>query len=579
MVRILGSTGSRRRRRYQLAALFSVAAVLALIAVPASAVLPGSTFEGNDGNLVVDGAAPATDWANVADLHAGIDLASGGGDNSFGQGTKEDDANVTVVSGSIPPQKSDLTRFYEASESISGQTFLYLAWERTNVLGSANMDFEINQAVTPNLGSPGAHTIIRTPGDLLVTYDFTKGGTTPTLGLNTWLTSATTPVVPGVSPNVCLSSNSFPCWGDHIALNATNSEGAINSGTVTDPIPPNNPRNLAALTFGEAAINLTGSGVFPPGTCKAFGSAFLKSRSSASFPAEVKDFVAPVPVNISNCGRVTIIKHTDPRGVDQNFSYTSTLAGTNMTCTTDTTPASFTLNDSGNTSGDSAANTEDCTNVPVGSYTVTEGAEPSGFVLESLTCTPGGEQDGTIPEQANITVTADSHVTCTYVNQRQLGAIKVTKTSTKGDAPLAGAEFSVTGPNGFSTTLTTGNDGTACVDQLLFGTYHVTETTAPGGYDINDPSTHDVDVNTNAACSDNPFNGVSLSFSDTPLTDITATATSEAPGGTQSTITCTGTSDDTVTVLNKSDGPKEAASVSANGLHPGTYTCTILIDP
>jgi len=577
MVRIPGSTGTRRRRTWL---ALGTAAALTFLAIPATsfANLAGSTFEGNDGNLVVN-TTGNTDWANVAGLSAGIDLASGSGDNSFGQGTKEDDANVTVVSGSIPPQKSDLTRFYEASESISGQTFLYLAWERTNVLGSANMDFEINQAVTPGLGSPGPHTINRTAGDLLVTYDFTNGGTNPVLGLNTWLTSATTPVVPGFSPNVCFSSNKFPCWGDHIALNAANSEGAINTGTVTDPIPPNNPRSLAALTFGEAAINLTGSGVFPPGTCKAFGSAFLKSRSSASFPAEVKDFVAPVPVNISNCGRVTIIKHTDPRGIDQNFSYTSTLAGTNITCTTDTTPANFTLNDTGNTSGDSPANTEDCTNVPVGSYTVTEGAEPNGFVLESLTCTAGGAQDLTIPEQANITVTADSHVTCTYTNQQQLGAIKVTKTSTKGNAPLAGATFSVTGPNSFSTTLTTGDDGTACVDQLLFGTYHVTETSAPGGYDINDPSTHDVAVNTNATCSDDPFNGVSLSFSDTPLTDITATATSEAPGGTQSTITCTGTSDDTVTVLNTSDGPKEAASVSANGLHPGTYTCTIVIDP
>jgi len=582
MVRILGSTGTRRRRTWL---ALGTAAALTFLAIPATsfANLTGSTFEGNDGNLVVN-TSGNTDWANVTGLNPGIDLASGGGDNSFGQGTKEDDANVSVVSGSIPPQKSDLTRFYEASESISGQTYLYLAWERTNVLGSANMDFEINQAATPNLGSPGPHTINRTAGDLLVTYDFTKGGTTPTLGLNTWLTSATTPVVPGFpNPpgNVCLSSNSFPCWGDHIALNAANSEGAINTVTVTDPIAPNAPRSLAALTFGEAAINLTNSGVFPPGVCKAFGSAFLKSRASASFPAEVKDFVAPVPVNISNCGRVTIIKHTDPAGINQDFSYTSNVTGTTTASGSTACPtgaAAFTLNDS-------ATNTYDCFNVPAGSsYAVTEANPTTGFQLESLTCTAtgagaSGTQDGVDPFKANIVVTADSHVTCTYVNQQQLGAIKVTKTSTKGDAPLAGAEFSVTGPNGFSTTLTTGNDGTACVDQLLFGTYHVTETTAPGGYDINDPSTHDVDVNTNAACSDNPFNGVSLSFSDTPLTDITATATSEAPGGTQSTITCTGTSDDTVTVLNTSDGPKEAASVSANGLHPGTYTCTIVIDP
>ncbi len=608
MAKVFGTKESRRRRTWL---ALGVVGALTMLAIPATSFadnpsgcdfspanngvegcvgpLSGSTFAGGDGNLLTNPTAfGTTDWQNVAGLNAGFDLPSGSGDNSFGQGTKEDNANVTVVSGSIPPSKSDLTRFYEASQTVSGQTFLYLAWERTNNLGNANMDFEINQKTQPDLTTPGAKTLNRTAGDLLITYDFTNGGGKPILGLNVWLTSATTPVVPGFSPNVCLSSNTFPCWGDHINLSSSVSEGAVNNlDAVTDPLFPGSPNYqnpVPALRFGEAAINLTGAGVFPPGVCEAFGSAFLKSRASSSFPAEVKDFIAPIPVNIANCGEVVIIKHTDPRGQNQNFSYTSNLTTTPPTGTTACsqgagTEQSFTLNDNGNTTGDSAANTQDCKFVPVGSYTVVEQGPPANYVLESLTCTTGGSQDGTNPQQANITVTAGQTVTCTYVNKLQLGAIKVTKTSTKGNAPLAGATFSVTGPNNFSTTLTTGSDGTACVGQLSFGTYHVTETSAPSGYDINDPSTHDVDVKTNATCTDNPFTGVSLSFSDTPLTDITATATSEAPGGTQSTITCTGTSDDNVTVLNKSDGPKGSASVGANGLHPGTYTCTIVIDP
>ncbi len=111
-----------------------------------SGALTGSTFAGGDGNLL---ASPttfgSTDWQNVAGLNPGFDLLSGTGDNSFGQGTKEDNAAVTTVSGSIPPNKSDLTRFYESSEvGSNGHNFLYLSWERSNVLGSANMDFEIN---------------------------------------------------------------------------------------------------------------------------------------------------------------------------------------------------------------------------------------------------------------------------------------------------------------------------------------------------------------------------------------------------------------------------------------------------
>src|SRR6266516_7920309 len=153
-----------------------------------SGPLSGSTFAGGDGNLATSPTTfGTTDWQNVAGLNAGIDLASGSGDNAFGQGTKEDSPNVTVVSGSIPPQKSDLTRFYEASEFANNSNFLYLAWERTNNLGSANMDFEINQKTQPDLTTTGAKTLNRTAGDLLVVFDFTNGGGRPTLELLRWL--------------------------------------------------------------------------------------------------------------------------------------------------------------------------------------------------------------------------------------------------------------------------------------------------------------------------------------------------------------------------------------------------------
>src|SRR5215472_16266618 len=371
--------------------------------------LSGSTFAGGDGNLQTSPTAfGTTDWQNVAGLNAGFDLPSGSGDNAFGQGTKEDNPNVTVVNGSIPPNKSDLTRFYEASEiGSNSHNFLYLAWERSNVLGSANFDFEINQQTQPDLTTAGAKTLNRTAGDLLVTYDFNNGGGKPTIGLLRWLTSATTPVVPGFSSNVCFSSNTFPCWGDQLTLDGTDSIAAVNNlDAVTDPLFPNGPNYInpvPALQFGETAIDLTKAGVFSPGTCTAFGSAFVKSRSSASFTAEVKDFIAPIPVNISNCGSIQVIKQTDPRGLNQVFSYTSNLpknatAG-GVTCPGNAGPGiqadgSFCLNDTGNTgktlgSTDPAQNSTGNTvdtgpNVLAGNYTVSEGAVPGGFTFESL---------------------------------------------------------------------------------------------------------------------------------------------------------------------------------------------------
>ena len=549
-----------------------------------SGPLAGSTFAGGDGNLL---ASPttfgSTDWQNVAGLSTGIDLPSGPGDNAFGQGTKEDNASVTVVTGSIPPNKSDLTRFYEASEFANNSNFLYLAWERTNNLGSANMDFEINQKTQPDLTTAGPKTLNRTAGDMLVTFDFTNGGGRPVLGLLRWLTSASVPTVPGFATNTCLSANSFPCWGDQITLNSSDSIGAVNNlDAVTDPFQ-SGTNNIGALRFGETAINLTAAGVFPPGTCEAFGSAFLKSRSSSSFPAEVKDFVAPVPVNISNCGHIKIIKNTDPRNLDQDFTYTSTIPNpTDPTadprtpqCSTDPTPSSFTLNDK--TGG---VNTEDCVNVPAGKYTVLEGTEPANFTLESLTCTVDGtggstgSQDATNLFQADITLNPNDTVTCTYVNHAS-GAIQVTKTAKNhnfGDGaqhPLAGATFTVNGAS-----KTTDANGQACFDGLTIGnTYTVTETSAPAGYSI-DTTSKDVTVSKAASCTSGTPDGVS--FTDSPLTDISANATSEVPGATNSTITCVDASGKTVA---DSGAFADPANASAKGLTPGTYTCTITIDP
>ena len=136
-----------------------------------------------------------------------------------------------------------------------------------------------------------------------------------------------------------------------------------------------------------------------------------------------------------------IIKQTDPRGIAQDFSFTSTLAGAQISCTSDTTPASFTLNDTGNSgktlgstaaAQNSAGNTESCSNVPSGTYTVTEGADPNGFAFDSLTCTDSnGNSTSKSTKTATITVVGGGSTVCLYVNKQQLGAIKVTKTTKK----------------------------------------------------------------------------------------------------------------------------------------------------
>ena len=235
---------------------------------------------------------------------------------------------------------------------------------------------------------------------------------------------------------------------------------------VSDPIAPNAPRNLSARTFGEAAINLTDSGILPGGgtTCAGFGSAYLKSRSSDSFTAAIKDFIAPIPVNITNCGSIVIDKVTNPSGSTQSFAFTLTGGPSNLN-------QSFNLTD--------AATPHNSGGVLAGSgYNAAE-TVPTGWDLTSATCSDGSPV-------ANIDVSVGETVTCTF-NNRQDGKILVDKITTPSGSTQS-FEFDPSyGPN-FNLT-----DAAAANDSGLLdpGTYSVAEVNIPADWDL-----------TSATCSD-----------------------------------------------------------------------------
>ncbi|ASN51130.1 hypothetical protein [Sinomonas sp. R1AF57] len=432
-------------------------------ATSAQANLSGSLFEGSDGNLAVN--TPGnTDWANVAGLNTGVDKPSGSTDNSFGQGTKEDDPNATVVTGSIPPNKNDLTRFYEASETGSnGHVYLYLGWERLVNIGNANLDFEISQNPTTGFtaSTTGPVSLNRTAGDLLVTYDFGGSGT-PTLGINTWLTAAA-----GNTVGQCFSANALPCWGKHATLTGTNAEGAVNSASVSEPFLNT---NIGTGLFGEAAIDLTGAGVIPEGTCESFGSAFVKSRSSSSFTAELKDFIAPIPVNISNCGTITIHKVTE--NGDSTFNYAPTgKIGT----------SAFTLSNGGQ---------KQYTSVAAGASSVTENLTAAqvtaGWTLKSVACTATGSGTSYAVSGAtvNVTMGLGGNVDCTYTNHINVSPTIATTlsatsvavgTAVHDSAALTGA----TATAGGTVTYTVYSDSACAKNAQAAGTMTVTNGVIP----------------------------------------------------------------------------------------------------
>jgi hypothetical protein len=560
--------------------LLAVSALMLVFALPAFATGPIGTaagFEDDDGNLVVNstmdwnGFSPVT-WTGTAPYQSSstkvngwqftglTDAQKSNSDTGFAGGTKQD-KDCPSVTGSSAPNKDDLKRIYVAHKTVNNHIFLELAWVRipqNTTSPSAHVGFEFNQGTTAcAAGSDGL--VQRTPGDMLIVYDFEGGSTsTPTLTVRRWVTSGTCEI----------SSDSLPCWGPAQNLTASGfAEAKVNTTqSALDTVAPSS-ETLGLNEFGEAGIDLTASGIFSSNICTGFGQVEGVSRSSGnSGSAAMEDLVGPGHISISNCGTLIVKKVTDPSPDPTDTSFPFTVDGPATQPVGTTLPKPFSLKNGGS----------ELTTVFAGNTYSAAETVPPNWSLTSASCDNGsGSLSGSTI--SNISVAASEVVTCTFNDKLLLGAIKIRKASSKPAAtPLPGAMFSITGPNSFSTTVTTGSDGTVCVDHLPFGTYTIQETAAPPGYAIDDSSAHSVPVNANSTCGDG--REATLSATDTPLTDLTITVKSQVAGGTLSTITCTADLS-SANIGNSPQGPLETATVTANGLQPGDYTCKVHVDP
>jgi hypothetical protein len=347
--------GGRSRRWFVVGALAAVAALALSVAAAAGPIGAASGFEDDDGNLAVDstfdwnGFAPVT-WTGAAPYQRASKTASGwafGGlsdaqettsDTGFAGGTKQD-KDCPSVTGTKAPNKDDLKRIYLATKTVNGHVYLNLAWVRitqNTTSPSAHVGFEFNKGTTPcPSGSDGL--VQRTAGDVLIVYDFEGSSTdVPTLTARRWVTSGACEV----------SSDSPPCWGPAVNLTAFGfAEAKVNTfGAVSDTIGPNSPtpESLGTSEFGEAGIDLTGAGFFPPGVCSAFGKVSGVSRSSGnSGQAAMEDLVGPGDFNINNCvptttttgQKVVITDFARPSGFGTPTGTVTFQLFTNSSCT------------------------------------------------------------------------------------------------------------------------------------------------------------------------------------------------------------------------------------------------------
>jgi hypothetical protein len=501
--------------------------------------LTGSTFEiDDDANLVVN-VMGNNDWISVSDSKTN-DLPTGQNDDSYSGGGKEDDLCPSVGTGSIPNNKSDLKTFavyVEPGTSAGDPGYLHVAWSRVqDPTGTTLMDFEFNQNKTKcgNGVNP-----IRTVGDFLIEYKLENGGTRATIVLRTWDGSA---------------------WGGETDLSAANKAiGTINTTAITS----GNSDGFGALsprTFGEASVDL--DLIFNAGSCQSFGSAFVKSRSSVPFTAALKDFIRPIDIALSNCGKVIIRKETVPDALTDQFTFTHNLLTDPVQMS-----STFQLADGGN---------KEFANVLIGTgYTVTE-TIPSNYSL-SINCSASTGVTPTTDNgtgQVGFAIDSPSDIVdCTYTNTRNTGSILITKTrkhaaTGSGDYPHVGVNFTVNGQ-----TVTTNALGQACIDGLPFATYAVTET-VPTGYVADGGATKNATVTQVGSCTDGIANEATVAFSNTPLTNLTVSVDSQVAGGTASTIQCVPGNAQPVATGSGGDG-----STTLSDLLPGTYVCTVIIDP
>lgn len=529
------SSGTRLGRRATVVA--SVMAVLATYAVagPVSSAsassLAGSGFEiETDSNLTLEGATspPAFDWLTAAKtvtpgVKVKADDPSGSSDDSFSS-TKEDDNVPFVADGSIPPSKSDLKQFGVYVEKTGSATFLNVFWSRIqDPHGSTDMDFEFNQSPLTINGSSFPAKVDkvipkRTAGDLLLMYSLQSSGDTPVITKATWVGTA-----------------AAGHWGPQVALTGAQAIGTINSSAITAA----NSGNLGPydpFTFGEASVDLAALVGTDQG-CVTYGSAYLKSRSGPQFTSELKDFIAPEPVSISNCGSLKLHK-TDGTNALQGAVFTlwnnvAPLAApigvgdtaTALTCTTDA-------------SGDCAIS-----NIPKGSYLLHE--------------TPLAGYDP-VADQPVVITAGDQEVDLgTLVDPIKTGTITIIKDAVPNDAQ--DFSFRVHGgglaPEYDSGTFSLDDDADATLSNtwthvVPIGAYSAAELSIPATWTLSGLTCVDPTTNSTTSLADHQATinlaqneTVTCTFTNTPVPHqppMTTQVASAGGGGWNDTATLTG---------------------------------------
>lgn len=513
--------------------LLVVMAMMMVVANAALASHPAGSGFVIDGNVADAGAAAFPDQSGNSKELGPVN------ESTTKLGVIHNDGLPTLGT-SNPNGQVDLKNVWFATSTVGSTDWLYFAWERDSTTGSGVLAIEFQQAAAPaacDYSSTTATLIAtcnpwdnRQEGDFLLVWDQVGG-------------------------KIQISKRVFngTAFGAPDVLDEHEAAATLSSDT----------------SKGEAVVDL--ATVFPddPTDCFSVANVIPGTITGNSDQADYKDTVlADIAgdISISNCGSITIKKETVPDGAAEEFEFSQNVDGTD----------DFSLSD-----GESEVFSE----VLAGTYDVSETAV-DGWLLTDISCSGGSVQIGDDDDfddgdtDVEITVEADETVECTFTNTAQTGAIEITKTrkhaaTGSGDYAHAGVEFTITGGDlAQGVSVTTGTDGKACLDGLALDDYTVTES-VPAGY-VSDDAAKEVSVTAVADC-DDESGQAGVSFANMPLTDILVQVESQVVGGTKSSISCV----EGTTSIGQDGIPTMEGSVEVDvdDLEPGTYVCTIVIDP
>jgi hypothetical protein len=212
-------------------------------------------------------------------------------------------------------------------------------------------------------------------------------------------------VPPGASPATADCTADLSVNADQLAIDCTHNLPAPDAAHVHQA--PRGSNGPIVYTFASPASPLNENVPLTPRLVADFAATFLyldihgAGASEETATDEIRGQIAP-PLVVVTTGTIRIRKTTTPAG-GTNFPFTDNVPGS---------PGTFNLDDE---------EVRTFSNVPAGTYTITEGAV-AGYSLTDVSCDDGDSTGNPFARTATIQLQAGTSVTCTFHNLQSVAS-------------------------------------------------------------------------------------------------------------------------------------------------------------